>query len=187
MRKAFIIFCLSIGGFYLYSSGYMLIKAEISQFFIKNAWLKTLKDKRNHKPWSWADTYPIFEFNVPRIKKSSYVLQGQSGRNMAFSAVHLNSSGMPGESKSTVISGHNDSHFNYLKEVQNGDIIYIQDKNQSHTYIVTSINIVNSKQEKLNIRNVNELILTTCYPFDNLQFGSDLRYVIYADSISRRI
>ena len=187
MRKAFIIICFSIGGFYLYSSGYMLIKAELSQYFIKNAWHKTLKDKSIHKPWSWADTHPILEFNIPRIKKTSYVLQGQSGRNMAFSAVHLNSSGMPGESKSTVISGHNDSHFNHLKEVQNGDIIYIQDKNQSHSYIVTSMKIVNSKQENLHIRNIDELILITCYPFDNLQFGSDLRYVIYADLIDHNI
>lgn len=180
MKKLLVLASFSIGLYYLFSSGYMLMKAGLSQYFIKQAWQETLGDKQNHKPWSWADTHPVLQLKVPRLLKESYVLQGESGRNMAFSVVHLGSSGMPGDSKSTVLSGHKDSHFNYLKELIIGDDIITQDKYNSHNYKVTSIKIINSKNEKLSIRNTNELILTTCYPFTDFQFGGALRYAVYA-------
>ena len=180
MKKLFVFFSFVVGIYYLSSSGYMLMKAELSQYFIIQAWQKTLNDKQNHKPWSWADTYPILQLNVPRLAKTSYALQGESGRNMAFSVVHLAASGMPGDSKSTVLSGHKDSHFSYLKDLEIGDNITTQDKYNSYKYTVTSTKIINSKNEKLSIRNTNELILTTCYPFSDFQFGGSLRFVVYA-------
>ena len=181
--RLIIVLSFGIGFYFLTSSGYMLMKAELSHYFIKNAWSKTLKDKNHHKPWSWADTYPIMKLNIPTLSKSSYILQGESGRNMAFSVVHLSTSGMPGELKSTVLSGHKDSHFEYLQELKIGDLIMIQDKLNSYSYSISTIKIIDKNKEKLNIRNTNELILTTCYPFNDLMIGGPLRYVVYATPI----
>jgi len=183
MKKAFLIATVMFGLWLLSSSIYMLAKAELSQYFIKDAWEKTLDDKQNHKPWSWADTYPIMQLSVPRIGRNSYVLQGGSGRNMAFSVVHLTPSGMPGNSKSTIISGHKDSHFEYLKELKIGDLIVTKDKNKTHNYKVTSLDIVDSNNNSIAIRNTNELILTTCYPFNDLEFRGNLRYIVHASTI----
>ena len=180
MKKIIVLFVFGTGAFYLFSGGYMVVKAELSHYFIEQAWHETLENKQNNKPWSWADTYPILKISIPRIAKESYVLQGESGRNMAFSVVHHTSSGMPGHSKSTLISGHNDTHFSYLEELKIGDNIITQDKNNSHVYKVSEIKIINSSKEKLNIRNTNELILTTCYPFSDLQIDNNLRFVVYA-------
>ena len=186
MKKTLLVATILFGLWLLSSSGYMLMKAELSQYLIKEAWNKSIFDKQNHKPWSWADTYPIMYLNVPRIGKSSYILQGGSNRNMAFSVVHLDPSGMPGEKKSTILSGHKDSHFDYLKELKIGDEIVTQDKNTSHVFRVTSMNIVNSKSKAIAIRNTNELILTTCYPFSDFEFGGDLRYIVHASPIDNR-
>jgi sortase A len=106
---------------------------------------------------------------------------------MAFSVARLKSSGMPGKPKSTILSGHKDSHFAYLKKLKLGDEIITQDKHNFHSYKVTSINIINSNVEKLHIRNTNELILTTCYPFSDFQFGGPLRFVVVASPIKSYI
>ena len=183
MKKLLTLIFLSLGTWYISSSGYMLAKAELSQFLIKQAWEETLKDGQNHKPWSWADTYPVIELNIPAIDKTSYILEGASGRNMAFSAAHLLASGMPGQDKTTILSGHRDSHFAYLQQLNIGDKIITKSTSNSYAYQVVAMRIINSKDEKLLIRNKNELILTTCYPFNAMQAGGDLRYVIYANPV----
>ncbi|VAW34830.1 LPXTG-site transpeptidase family protein, partial [hydrothermal vent metagenome] len=112
---------LTLGLWYVSASGYMLSKAWLSQYLIKAAWEQTLVDKQWHKPWSWADTYPVATLEIPRLSTSSYVLAGTSDRNLAFSITHLSSSGMPGQQKTVVLSGHQDSHFDYLQNLQIGD------------------------------------------------------------------
>lgn len=186
MKKIMTIVLFSLGIWYLSTAGYMLAKAELSQYLIKDAWQQTLKDNKNHKPWSWADTYPVFELSIPRLNKTSYILEGASGRNMAFSAARMQIGGMPGQLKSTIISGHRDSHFGYLKELKVGDKIIANTTTKLTTYQVVSKRIIDSTKEKIQIKKHNELILTTCYPFDALQAGGNLRFVIYAEPIMRQ-
>ncbi|MCF6288733.1 MAG: class GN sortase [Proteobacteria bacterium] len=183
MRKIITWLLLTVGVWYLANSGYMLAKAQLSQFLIQDAWQQTLKDKQQHKPWSWADTYPVFTITIPRLHQHSLILEGASGRNLAFSAARLKSSGMPGQAKSTIISGHRDSHFAYLQELQYGDIIMVQTPEKLMSYQVTSLQIVDSKYQQLPIKNQDELVLTTCYPFDALQAGGTLRYVVNSKPI----
>ena len=175
---------LCTGLWHVSASGYMLSKSWLSQILIKLAWQQTLLDKQQHKPWSWADTFPVASLQVPRLAVSSYVLEGSSGRNLAFSATHLSQSGMPGQQKTTVISGHNDSHFGYLQQLLIGDEILLTTVENNikkiSSYRVSSTQIVDSKKHQLKIFNRDELLLTTCYPFDSLTAGGHLRYVIHA-------
>ena len=184
MKYMSVLLLLVLGLWQVSGSGYMLAKAHLSQYLIISAWEQTLEDREPHLPWDWADTYPIFEMCFPSLDKKSIVLEGASGRNMAFSAAHSSESGMPGENKSTIVSGHRDSHFQHLQYLNKGDQIVINSINQLHTYRVVKIEIVNSKLETLAIRNTDEIILTTCYPFDAIQTGGNLRFVVYATPVT---
>jgi len=183
MRKISMVIFLTLGLWQISASGYMLAKAYLSQYLIEDAWQKTLLDGEKHKPWSWADTYPVFKMVFPRINKSSIVLEGDSGRNMAFSATHTQSSGLPGSNKTTVVSGHRDSHFEYLQELKLGDKIVASMKNGSYNYRVERFEIVDSSNNQIQISNTDQLILTTCYPFASLQTGGSLRFVVYTTRI----
>ncbi|MCF6319582.1 MAG: class GN sortase [Proteobacteria bacterium] len=183
MRKTSIVVLLIFGLWHVSASGYMLAKSYLAQYLIEDAWQKTKLDGQKHRPWSWADTYPIFEIVVPRINKSSIVLQGDSGRNMAFSATHTGSSGLPGSKKTTVVSGHRDSHFEYLQHLEIGDKILANTKTKSYSYRIEKFEVVDSQKQQIQISNQDQLILTTCYPFDALQTGGSLRFVVYASRI----
>ncbi len=180
VKKIIVLAIMALGFWHVSASAYMLSKAWLSQYLITQSWQQTLADKQNHKPWSWADTYPVATINFPRIKQSSVVLEGSSGRNLAFSVTHLSASGMSGENKTMILSGHRDSHFSYLQDVQKGDEITVQTTQGKFIYQISELRVVDSTKEQLTIANKQELVLSTCYPFDAFMVGGNLRYVVKA-------
>lgn len=171
---------LTVGSWQVGSSVYLLAKAHLAQYLIADAWQETLADGQPHPPWSWADTHPVARLNFPPLAETTYVLEGASGRNMAFGPVHSATSGMPGTSISTVISAHNDSHFSFLGQLKMEDVIQIETLKGAFSYRVTDIRVVDSDQQQISIQQRDELILTTCYPFNALQTGGKLRYQVTA-------
>ena len=180
VKKTFVLAIVALGFWHVSASAYMLSKAWLSQYLITQSWQQTLKDNKLHKPWSWADTYPVATINFERIKQSSVVLEGSSGRNLAFSVTHLSASGMPDENKTMILSGHRDSHFAYLQDVQKGDKVTVQTTQGEFQYKVSELSVVDSHKQQLTISNKQELILSTCYPFNALMAGGSLRYVVKA-------
>jgi sortase A len=108
------------------------------------------------------------------------VLEGASGRNMAFGPARTESSGMPGDSISTIISAHNDSHFSFLGHVKLNDTINVTTLKGDFVYQVKDIRVVDSSKQQVVINQQDELILTTCYPFNALQTGGNMRYQVTA-------
>lgn len=176
---------LLLASWQILSSLYLPAKAQLAQWLIAKAWEQTKKDGNHHAPWSWADTYPIAHINFPSINQSNYILAGGNNRNMAFGPVKLDASGMFGEPLSTVISGHNDSHFAFLNQLKLNDFIQIETQTELINYRIESIEIIDSTQKQITLTPQPQLILTTCYPFNSLQTGSKLRYQITATQKNR--
>ena len=171
---------LTVGSWQVGSSVYLLAKAQLAQYLIADAWVETLQDGEQHRPWSWADTHPVAKLSFPSLNQTSYVLEGANGRNMAFGPARTESSGMPGDTISTIISAHNDSHFNFLGQVKLNDEVHIETLKGQFAYRVIDLKIVDSSQQHVTINQQDELILTTCYPFNALQTGGKMRYQVTA-------
>ena len=178
--KIFMATLFTVGSWQVGSSVYLLAKAHLAQYLIADAWNQTLKDGEQHKPWDWADTHPVAKLSFPNLEETSYVLEGASGRNMAFGPARTLTSGMPGGEISTIISAHNDSHFKFLGQVKLNDLITIETTAGQFTYQVKDLRVVDSSQQQVTIKQQDELILTTCYPFNALQTGGKMRYQVTA-------
>jgi sortase A len=89
---------------------------------------------------------------------------------------------MPGEVGNTVIAGHRDTHFQFLKDIQTGELLQLESsEGQKHTYKVVAVDIVDSRRGSLLLDTDDALMsLVTCYPFDAREAGSLLRYVVTA-------
>jgi len=168
-------------------SGYLYLKAELSQVLIAKAWNQLLLDGNltKAKPWSWADTYPIAKITSKKDNKTLYILESTSGEALAFGPGHYEGTALPAEDGDSVIAGHRDSHFSFLRDIKIGDLFSVQNyKNTNALYQVEEIKIVDSSREKLKIdKNRNRLQLITCYPFNAIKAGGVLRYVLYAKRI----
>lgn len=162
-------------------AGYIHVKALLAQTLLRDAWAQTLVDTQPVKPWPWADTWPVARLLAPRHAQDLIVLAGASGRTLAFAPGHLNGSAILGQSGRTIIAGHRDTHFAFLREIQPGDELRLQDHTgATHRFTVTDTRVVDSQATQLSLDSAKELVLVTCYPFDAIAAGGPLRFLVFA-------
>jgi sortase A len=160
------------------------LKAELAQRLIERSWLKILAGHAQSRPWPWADTRPAAILSIPKHGIRLFVLEGNSGRNLAFGPVFLDGTSTNGD---MVISGHRDTHFSFLGSLQAGDLVQVTRSFGSQWYEVRETDVVDSQYEDLVIEpGLDRISLVTCYPFDSLQAGGPLRYVVTAFPVTRR-
>jgi sortase A len=89
---------------------------------------------------------------------------------------------MPGETGNTIIAGHRDTHFRFLKEVKAGELLGVESSNgQKHLYKVLGADVVDSRKGSLVLdTEAAMLTLVTCYPFDARETAGPLRYIVTA-------
>jgi sortase A len=160
------------------------LKAELAQRLIEQSWQEILAGKTQSRPWPWADTRPAAILSIPKHGIRLFVLEGNSGRNLAFGPVFLDGTSTNGD---MVISGHRDTHFSFLGSLQAGDLVQVTRSFGSQWYEVRETDVVDSQYEDLVIEpGLDRISLVTCYPFDSLQAGGPLRYVVTAFPVTRR-
>ncbi len=180
--KGLLIVLLLCGMWQIGSASYIHAKAILAQVLLETAWDRTVHGQQEVKPWPWADTWPISRLDVPGLGIDRIVLAGASGSSLAFGPGHLFGSSLPGQQGNTVIAGHRDTHFRFLKDIQPGELIQLQSlTGQTIQYEVSETIIVDEKQaEYLVSTSDNTLTLITCYPFDAIRPGGPLRYLVIA-------
>jgi sortase A len=154
------------------------VKAELAQWLIERSWQQALAWDEPVRPWPWADTRPMGVLSVPGLDIRQMILEGNSGRNLAFGPVLLDGSA---QGQDLVINGHRDTHFRFLRELSPGDRVQIQLLDRTQWYRVSQLEIVDSRWQELVIEpGISRLSLVTCYPFDSPSSGGPMRYVVTA-------
>lgn len=166
---------------------YIHAKAKLAQVLIARAWAATHERGAPMRPWPWADTYPIARLRVPAQAVDLYVLDGDSGRSLAFGPGHMTRTSMPGRAGNAVISAHRDTHFAFLKNIKLGDELEIELPDTAvQRYRVHSTTVINQADTAITLDTREPtLTLVTCYPFDALVPRGPLRYVVTAEAIAR--
>jgi sortase A len=138
------------------------------------------------KPWPWADTYPVARLTLGRASGGLMVLEGASGRNLAFGPTHDPASVLPGERGNSVIEGHRDTHFGALQALKMGDVIRVElPRGRRESFVIVNLHVADSRLSRIALESATpRLTLVTCYPFDAVRPGGPLRYVVTADQMS---
>lgn len=179
-----LLFCLSL--WQLGSASWIQGKAMVAQQLLNVSWNATLNDRKDnteikHKPWPWADTWPVAKLTVPQYNIEQIVLAGDSGNSLAFAPGYSFASAAPNTSGTTVISGHRDTHFAFLKKLNINDVLFIETAEKINAYRIYDFKIVDSRSFNIDDTHAEQtLLLVTCYPFETLVPGGPLRYLVYA-------
>ncbi len=173
---------LGIGFWQLGQGAYIPAKAWLAQELMLKAWHRAGEGVAQAVPWPWADTWPVARMLARGGEVDMIVLSGGSGRTLAFGPGHLNASAAPGAPGNSVIAGHRDTHFRFLKDLALGDTIAIETVDGVlHEYAVVDLDVVDSRRSSLLLDSDDTLLsLITCYPFDAQEAGGPLRYVVTA-------
>ena len=161
---------------------YIHSKASLAQALIRRAWTKASKKGGAPKPWPWADTTPVARLGAPDHRIELVVLEGASGRTLAFGPGHVTGTAIPGEHGNVVIGGHRDTHFRFLEDLKRDDLLLIEDRDRELIdYVVTDTAVVDrDRADLLGDFGDDRLTLVTCYPFDAIRPGGPERYVVTA-------
>ncbi len=179
-----IILLCAISAWQFGSVAYLHVKARLAQYLVAEAWTKVKQGEAKAKPWPWADTWPVAQLRVPRYQVEQWVLAGASGRTLAFGPGWMKASAELGSAGVVVLAGHRDTHFGFLAELAIGDVIEIDAVNGPMQYQVDSMDVVDSTVYQLSLHATESvLVLITCYPFDGIDPGTPLRYVVSASRI----
>lgn len=182
---AVLIGCLVVAGSWQVGQGiWVYAKAGLAQHLLQRAWSRSLAGKEAVRPWPWADTWPVARLTVPSEQRDLIVLHGAYGRTLAFGPGYVESSASPGSAGTTILTGHRDTHFAFLKQLRPGELITIHTiDGHSRSYRVTQRRIADSRTDGIALTtDRSTLVLVTCYPFDTPIPGGPLRWVVVAEA-----
>lgn len=157
------------------------LKAIVAQELLEMAWAESQARQSETRPWPWADTWPVAKLTVPTLGSSMIVLAGGHGESLAFGPGQM--LGAEDGVGPIVIAGHRDTHFQQLKYLETGSELRLQGRDGGwRSYRVLTARVVDSRSERIDTRQLGDdtLLLVTCYPFDSMDAGGPLRYVVEA-------
>ena len=183
-RRTFAVAVLfALGIWQIAAGGWIHAKAALAQGLLAGAWTRAQLGIAEPHPWPWADTWPVARLQAPRLSEDLLVLAGGSGRTLAFGPGHVDGTALPGGAGMSVIVGHRDTHFSFLRDLLPGDRLQVTGRDGGVTeYAVRTRYVVHKDRARLAM-DQRGLALVTCYPFDAVTTGGPLRYVVLAEPV----
>lgn len=129
--------------------------------------------------FSTGDT--IGTLYIPRLDREIAIVEGTDEEELAQGVGHFKDTGLPGENKQILLSGHRDSVFRNFGELEDGDEFHIKMEHGTYVYEFRDSVIVDADDRTVidPSRKDEFLTLSTCYPFSFIGSAPD-RYVIHA-------
>jgi sortase A len=157
-------------------------KAIVAQILLDRAWQRTRAGEAEAKPWPWADTWPVARLTATGLDGWVYVLADASGRSLAFGPGHLGGTAAPGAAGNSIIAGHRDTHFRFLQVLAADGWVTLEtaDGNTAKFRVVDKRVVDTRRTQMVQDSDSPMLTLVTCYPFDAINPGGPLRYVVTA-------
>lgn len=165
-------------------AGLIHAKAALAQILLERSWAQSLDGERQPRPWPWADTHPVARLTVPELGIAEIVLAGANGRTLAFGPAHLAGTAAPGAAGHSVLTGHRDTHFTFLRDLRPGQEIQVQRPDGGwQGYRVVETAVIDARHARLAQGDGSaSLTLVTCYPFEAAAPGGPLRYLVHAEA-----
>ena len=167
-----------VGAVQVVAGAYPLAKGWLAMQLIRASYAR----EPGARPWPGADFRVVARLGVPRLGVNQLVLDDASGRTLAFGPGLI----QPGADAGLLLSAHRDSHFAWLRELRHGDVLHYERGGRIERFAVTSFDVVDRRMASLSMPMADTMVLTTCWPFEALGAGGDLRLVVSAVALARR-
>lgn len=125
----------------------------------------------------------IGRLEIPRLGLSVIVAEGVGRLTLRRAVGHIPGTPLPGEPGNTAFSGHRDTFFRPLKDIQERDLITVTTALGEYRYRVVSTQVVApSETAVLDNGEVEVLTLVTCYPFYFVGAAPE-RFIVRAERV----
>jgi sortase A len=126
----------------------------------------------------------VGRMEIPRLGLSAIVMEGTGSTTLRRAVGHIAGTAMPGQIGNVGLSGHRDTFFRPLRNIQRDDVITVTTLVGEFRYRVVSTRIVGPEDVSvLKAGGRESLTLVTCYPFYFVGAAPD-RFIVRAERIS---
>jgi sortase A len=102
---------------------------------------------------------------IPKIELTSFVVEGTTHKALLLGPGHMTKTAEPGSIGNSVITGHRDTFFRHIYQLEKGDQFFVERGGKRFTYEVTGKKIVEPTDVSVtHATNDAQLTLITCYP-----------------------
>lgn len=118
--------------------------------------------------------------HIPKLEADLPIIEGTHEDELERGVGHYQGTAYPLQNEQIVLSGHRDTVFRDMGELEIGDHLVVQMEYGDFTYEITETKIVSADDRTIIVPHHEEVLtLTTCYPFNFIGYAPD-RYIIYA-------
>ena len=143
-------------------------------------WLQFSPAKWTPGPPAIAASGLIGRIEIPRLKLSAIVIEGDGSRALRRAVGHINGTPLPGQAGNIALTGHRDTFFRPLRNIRRGDTIVVTTLQGEYRYRVVSTKVVGLNDVTVLNPTVDEILtLVTCYPFYFVGAAPD-RFIVRA-------
>ncbi|SFA87934.1 sortase A [Lentibacillus halodurans] len=191
MKKLAIIL-LIIGALFMAAGGYQWFKTNYAQSSsldeaknilaeAKNETFGTSISSNNTDHFQPAEGETVGILNIPRLEADLPIVEGTDEDELEKGVGHYNGTAYPLQNDQIVLSGHRDTVFRRMGELELGDILNVQLPYGDFSYKIVETEIVDADDRSVISPTAPEEVLTvtTCYPFTYIGNAPE-RYIITA-------
>lgn len=122
----------------------------------------------------------IGSLSIPALKRKLPILEGTGVKELEKGVGHFTQSALPGEKDNCVFSGHRETVFRQIGNLEIGDHLIVQTVAGTFTYEVNEKRIVHEDDKTVIVPTYHAVLtMTTCYPFYTPGY-SPYRYIVSA-------
>ena len=171
LRTAVSLGCIALGACLLAYVSWNYASMYVEQRELAREWqrqqqaalMHPVSDKTPSPKVSWDDG--LTRLTVPKIGLDAIVVEGTNYHDLKLGPGHLKDTPAPGDEGNSVISGHRDTFFRHIHELDKGDEVLVQRGGRTYRYAVTGKKIVDPDDTWVAEKTKDsELTLITCYP-----------------------
>lgn len=190
--KKFSILLILAGILFLGIGGYQLIKTEQAQSkSLAEAQALLTNKKSTPDITSAADFEPsdgetVGLLSIPKLEAQLPIVEGTHEDDLEKGVGHYSGTAYPLQKDQIVLSGHRDTVFRRMGELEIGDILTVQMEYGDISYEIVDTKIVDADDRTIIVPTAPDEVLTvtTCYPFSFIGSAPD-RYIITALPIDK--
>ena len=126
----------------------------------------------------------LTRLSIPKLRFSAMVVEGSERRQLLLGPGHMRSTAFPGAPGNSVITGHRDTFFRHIVDLDKGDRIVVERGGGSYTYEVAYKKVVRPTDLWVTeATSDTRLTLLTCYPIHYIGPAPE-RLVVVAKLVS---
>jgi len=174
---------LAFGGYQLWSSS----QKEEERLSEAQAMLSTNNQeseeiqKENVEDIAYEKGETIGLLYIPKLDREIPIVEGTDEDELAQGVGHYHDTGLPGQNRQILLSGHRDTVFRDFGDLEHGDEFHVKMEYGTYIYEIRDHEIVEADNTTVidPSRKDEYLTVSTCYPFSMVGSAPD-RYVLYA-------